>query len=105
MACFPPGTLKSGSSDWLAWGYVDWYLTGYNAEGCSYPGVQMHEIGHNINFAHSGMGNDEYGDLSCMVSYINHDIAGTYQSMKTVTAQPITLVFRLSRPADGKFRG
>ena len=74
MACLPPGTLNNGSSRWVAWAYVDWYLSAYHGIWCSYPSAQMHEIGHNINLDHSGVGNDEYADLSCMVSYMNHDI-------------------------------
>jgi hypothetical protein len=29
----------------------------------------MHELGHNMMLAHSGMGTDEYADLSCAMGY------------------------------------
>ena len=74
MACLPPDTLNGGSSGWIAWAYVNWYLSAYKGMWCSYPSAQMHEVGHNINFAHSGVGSNEYADGSCMVSYMNHDI-------------------------------
>jgi len=69
MACLPPDTLSGGSSNWIAWAYVNWYLSAYKGMWCSYPSSQMHEIGHNINFAHSGVGSNEYADGSCMLGY------------------------------------
>ena len=70
MACLPPDTLNNGSGGWIAWAYVGWYLSAYKGMWCSYPSSQMHEIGHNINFAHSGIqGDSEYADESCMVSF------------------------------------
>jgi len=40
------------------------------------PSVQMHEIGHNLNFAHSGEGTEVYGDQSGMMGYSYSDDEG-----------------------------
>jgi hypothetical protein len=65
MLCLPPGT----ASDWLAYGYYNYYLTVYNNGACLHPSVQMHEIGHNLNLGHSGLGTDKYGDQTCIMGY------------------------------------
>ena len=41
----------------------------YNDEACNQVSTQVHELGHNLNLAHSGMGSDEYGDKSGMMGY------------------------------------
>merc|ERR1712151_1158126 len=33
------------------------------------PSAQMHEVGHNMNFRHSGDSSVEYGDKSCLMGY------------------------------------
>jgi hypothetical protein len=43
MQCLPPGTTGS----WIAYAYVNNYLSVYNNQWCNYPSAQMHEIGHN----------------------------------------------------------
>jgi len=50
MYCIPPGT----SGGWIAYAYVNHYLSVYNNEWCTYPSVGLHEIGHNLNLGHSG---------------------------------------------------
>eukprot|EP00814_Leptocylindrus_danicus_P019785 CAMPEP_0116024062 /NCGR_PEP_ID=MMETSP0321-20121206/12060_1 /TAXON_ID=163516 /ORGANISM="Leptocylindrus danicus var. danicus, Strain B650" /LENGTH=591 /DNA_ID=CAMNT_0003495655 /DNA_START=30 /DNA_END=1802 /DNA_ORIENTATION=+ len=65
MLCFPPGTR----GDWIAYAYTNWYLSIYNDEWCNYVSGQMHEIGHNLNLAHSGVWSDEYGDRTGMMGY------------------------------------
>ena len=62
MLCLPPGT----SGSWIAYAYVNSWLSVYNNEWCNYVSGQMHEIGHNLNLAHSGE-NAEYDDQSGMV--------------------------------------
>jgi len=52
MLCLPPGT----SGGWIAYAYVNWYLSVYNNVWCSYPSGNMHEIGHNLGLAHSNEG-------------------------------------------------
>ena len=70
MICVPPGTAGS----WIAYAYVDWYLSVYNNDWCNYVSAQMHEIGHNLNLGHSGEGTQEYGDQSGMVSYFTIEL-------------------------------
>eukprot|EP00816_Leptocylindrus_hargravesii_P009684 CAMPEP_0196803776 /NCGR_PEP_ID=MMETSP1362-20130617/3256_1 /TAXON_ID=163516 /ORGANISM="Leptocylindrus danicus, Strain CCMP1856" /LENGTH=651 /DNA_ID=CAMNT_0042175603 /DNA_START=64 /DNA_END=2019 /DNA_ORIENTATION=+ len=65
MLCLPPGTR----GDWIAYAYINWYLSIYNDEWCNYVSGQMHEIGHNLNLAHSGEGSEEYGDRTGMMGY------------------------------------
>ena len=50
MQCLPPGTNGS----WIAYAYVNSWLSVYNDNWCNYPSGQMHEIGHNLGLAHSG---------------------------------------------------
>ena len=65
LFCFPPGTAGS----WIAYGYYNSYLTIYNDDWCNSPSTQMHEVGHNLNFMHSGDSFNEYGDRSCLMGY------------------------------------
>jgi hypothetical protein len=71
MVCQPSNTLNGGSSNWIAYAYVDHWLSVYKGDWCTYPSAQMHEIGHNLNLAHSGEGSGSYDDQSCMVSVSN----------------------------------
>ena len=89
IICLPPGT-----GSWLAYAYVNHWLSVYNDNWCRYPSGQMHEIGklwffrsfifgpwqaltqnsptgHNLNLAHSGEGGSTYADQSgLMVSHV-----------------------------------
>lgn len=38
MLCLPPGT----SGGWIAYAYINWYLSVYNDNWCNYPSAQMH---------------------------------------------------------------
>ena len=62
----PEGTKLAGTSDWKAYAFTNNWLSVYNNEYTSFPGIIMHEIGHNIGLLHS---NDEfsYGDGSCLM--------------------------------------
>lgn len=65
MFCQPPGT-----GDWLAYAYVNDYRSFYNNKWCQRLSAQMHEVGHNLNLAHSGLPNDsEYADKSGMMGF------------------------------------
>ena len=44
MVCLPSGTKGS----WVAYGYIDHYLTVYNNDWCNMPSAQLHELGHNF---------------------------------------------------------
>ena len=79
MLCLPPGT----SGSWIAYAYVNSWLSVYNNQWCNYVSGQMHgkynviffhdsnirniEIGHNLNLAHSGE-TSTYDDQTGMVS-------------------------------------
>ena len=68
MMCLPDDTEDSdGFSTWIAYAYVNHWLSVYRGPWCSYPSGQMHEIGHNLNLAHSGE-SSTYDDQSGMVS-------------------------------------
>ena len=62
--CIPPGT----SGGWIAYAYINHWLSVYNDRWCEYPSGQMHELGHNLNLAHSGEG-ATYDDQSGMMGY------------------------------------
>ena len=64
MMCIPPGT----KDNWIAYGFIDSWLTVYNDRWCSMVSAQMHELGHNLNLAHSGVINKgQYDDKSGMM--------------------------------------
>jgi len=65
LLCIPPGT----SGGWIAYAYINSYLSVYNNRWCEYPSGLMHEIGHNLGLAHSGDGGNPYGDQSGMMGY------------------------------------
>jgi len=65
MLCIPPGT----SGGWIAYAYINSWLSVYNNNWCNYPSGQMHEVGHNLGLAHSGEGSVTYGDQSGMMGY------------------------------------
>ncbi len=44
MVCIPPGT----GNGWVAYAFVNQWLSVYNDEWCTSPSAQIHEIGHNI---------------------------------------------------------
>ena len=61
--CMPGGT----SGSWIAYAYVNSWLSVYNNNWCGYVSAQMHEVGHNLNFGHSGESStydDQSGELS-----------------------------------------
>eukprot|EP00984_Skeletonema_dohrnii_P001833 scaffold607_cov146-Skeletonema_dohrnii-CCMP3373.AAC.1 len=64
MYCLPPGT----SGSWIAYAYINSYISVYNNQWCNYPSGQMHEIGHNLGYAHSGE-SQTYDDQSGMMGY------------------------------------
>lgn len=65
ILCLPPGT----SGDWIGWAYIDSDISVYNDDWCLYPSIQMHEIGHNWNLAHSNYNGDTYGDKTGVMGY------------------------------------
>ncbi|KAI2504196.1 Gametolysin peptidase M11 [Fragilaria crotonensis] len=65
MVCMPPGT----SGGWIAYAYINHWLSVYNNAWCGYPSGLLHELGHNLNLAHSSEGSTEYGDQSGLMGY------------------------------------
>jgi hypothetical protein len=45
MLCMPQGTLFGTAADWLAYAYVNSWLSVYNDNWCRYPSAQLHEVG------------------------------------------------------------
>ena len=41
MVCLPPGT----NGGWIAYAYINHWLSAYNDDWCGYPSAQIHEIG------------------------------------------------------------
>jgi len=65
MLCIPPGT----NGNWIAYAYINHWLSVYNDKWCNYVSGQMHEIGHNLGLAHSGEGENTYADQTGMMGY------------------------------------
>jgi hypothetical protein len=75
MFCQPPGT-----GDWLAYAYVNDWRSFYNNKWCQRVSAQMHEVGHNMNLAHSGLPNDSvYADKSGMMGFSYNSDNGPIQ--------------------------
>lgn len=49
--------------------YINSWNSVYNGEYCNYLSVQMHEIGHNLGYAHSGADGIMYEDETGMMGY------------------------------------
>jgi len=64
MVCQPPG-----SGTWLAYAYINGYLSFYNDAWCQSVSAQMHEVGHNLGLGHSNHLGTAYGDQSSMMGY------------------------------------
>ena len=53
---------------WAAYAYVNSWLSVYQGNYYKFPAVQLHEVGHNLNLAHSGGLNGEtYTDHTCLM--------------------------------------
>lgn len=64
MLCLPPGI-----DGWIAYGYVNSWLSVYNDHYCKSMSTMVHEIGHNLGLAHSGKDGSAYADKSGMMGY------------------------------------
>lgn len=65
MFVIPPGT-----GNWVAYAYINRFDSYYNDDWSSSVSTQVHEVGHNLNLAHSGTaGSSEYGDRSGMMGF------------------------------------
>eukprot|EP00957_Ditylum_brightwellii_P196488 14971448-Ditylum_brightwellii.AAC.1 len=65
MYCLPPGTMSG-----IAYAYINSWNSVYSDNWCTYLTAQMHEIGHNLNLAHSNEDGD-YKDKSGMVGSLH----------------------------------
>jgi hypothetical protein len=63
MYCLPPNTMNG-----IAYAYINSWNSVYSNQWCNYVSGQMHEIGHNLNFAHSNEAGS-YKDQSGMMGY------------------------------------
>jgi hypothetical protein len=71
MIAQAPGSVNySGSTGWLAYAFVNGWLSVYNEGWMGPVSAQMHEVGHNIGLQHSGRpGQSEYADISDFMGY------------------------------------
>ena len=62
--CYQVGT----TCQFAAWAYMNHWLSVYVGENYKFPAVVMHEMGHNLNLAHSGgTDGEEYTDHTCLM--------------------------------------
>ncbi|KAL9187280.1 hypothetical protein ACHAXT_001383 [Thalassiosira profunda] len=62
--CFPVGT----DCRFEAYAFVNYWLSVFVRDNYKFPAVQMHEIGHNLNLAHSGgLDGGTYSDHTCLM--------------------------------------
>jgi hypothetical protein len=64
MYCLPSGTM-----DGIAYAYINSWNSVYSNEWCNYVSGQMHEIGHNLGYAHSNEGGQSYADQTGLMGY------------------------------------
>ena len=67
----PRGTTYDvgGSDKWLAFAYINSYLSVYNDNNIMYISNQVHETGHNLGLMHSSHAGVQYGDQSGTMGY------------------------------------
>ncbi|KAL7490720.1 hypothetical protein ACHAWT_000256 [Skeletonema menzelii] len=64
MYCMPPGTMSG-----IAYAYINSWNSVYSNNWCNNVSAQLHEIGHNLNLAHSNERSTTYADQSGMMGY------------------------------------
>jgi hypothetical protein len=69
MYTMPPGT-KGG---WLAYAYINSWISVYNDKWIKSLSANMHEIGHNLGLGHSNENGVSYGDQSGYMGYSYKD--------------------------------
>jgi len=101
MFCMPPNLGWRG----IAYAWVNYYLSVYNNEWCSFVSVHMHEVGHNLNLAHSGERGNEYGDETGFMgfSYSNDDQRMCYNAAHMYQLGWLTNVAQYSSQPAGVF--
>lgn len=65
MYCLPPGTFAAGGTNSkIGYAYYNGWLSVFNDDWCTSVSLQMHELGHSLNFGHSNEGGVTYEDGS-----------------------------------------
>jgi hypothetical protein len=67
LLAMPPGVVN-GDGGLFTNAFAYSYLSVYSMSFFTISAL-MHEIGHNLNYGHSGEGSDEYGDQTCVMGY------------------------------------
>jgi hypothetical protein len=62
--CLPPGTFATGTYSEVGYAYYNSWLSVLNNQWCASVSLQMHEVGHSLNFAHSNEDGVTYEDGS-----------------------------------------
>jgi hypothetical protein len=68
MFVVPQGTKWNGYPDWTAYATINGKMSVVNDASVKYPGVQMHELGHNFGLNHADGINEPFGDLTSHMS-------------------------------------
>lgn len=64
MFCQP-----GGSGGWVAYAYINSWLSFYNSYWCQRVSAQVHEVGHNLGLGHSNEGSQNYADTTGMMGF------------------------------------
>ncbi|KAG7374685.1 gametolysin peptidase M11 [Nitzschia inconspicua] len=72
ILCLPPGT----SGGWVAYAYVNGLISVFNDRWCEKLSTLVHEVGHNLNLAHSGSGEGSYHDKHCIMGFSYNEFFG-----------------------------
>ena len=62
--CLPPGTFATGTYSSVGYAYYNNWLSVFNNQWCTSVSLQMHELGHSLNFGHSNENRVTYEDGS-----------------------------------------
>eukprot|EP00547_Thalassionema_nitzschioides_P004427 CAMPEP_0194201202 /NCGR_PEP_ID=MMETSP0156-20130528/1530_1 /TAXON_ID=33649 /ORGANISM="Thalassionema nitzschioides, Strain L26-B" /LENGTH=1078 /DNA_ID=CAMNT_0038926333 /DNA_START=277 /DNA_END=3510 /DNA_ORIENTATION=+ len=60
---------EGGTPDWMAFAYINQYLSVFNDQNVVYLSHQVHEVGHNLGLLHSSHDDQDYGDQSGIMGY------------------------------------
>jgi hypothetical protein len=101
MYVVPRGTKWNGNSGWTAYAIINGKASVMNDDSVKFPGVQMHELGHNFGLNHADGIDEPFGDLTTHMSRFiidenfphkcfnaqNHWLLGWY-SDRSITVDP-----------------
>ncbi|KAG7349157.1 gametolysin peptidase M11 [Nitzschia inconspicua] len=72
ILCLPPGT----SGGWVAYAYVNGPISVFNDRWCEKLSTLVHEVGHNLNLAHSGSAEGPYHDKHGVMGFSYNEFFG-----------------------------